>query len=120
MMLAPVLAAFPLALLYMMLVASYWHHYDIGSSGGNGFALLIFYGPGSLAIFLAISIFGWPVLRRFHVGVRLTTFFVLLAMLLALVICVTYEVRRTADYPTNVRTPFGEFLRDFVRNRFNL
>jgi hypothetical protein len=118
--LLPALAALPLAVIYMMLIGSYWYHYEMGASGGNGFALLFLYGPTAFVLFLGSAAVGWLLVRRFGGGPWLGALFSFVAMLLVFVCAVTYEVRRTANYPTDVKTPFGEFVRGFIRTRLKL
>ncbi len=114
------LAAFPLALLFIMLIGAYWYHYEMGSSGGNGMALLFLYAPASLAAFIWTAIVVFLLLRRVHLGPWLAAFFACIGMAFTFVGAFAYEARRTADYPTHIHTPLGEFLKDFARKRFKL
>lgn len=108
-----------MTLFYMRFISSYWHHYDMGFSGGNGFALVFLHGPVSLLLFLAVIVFGWLLLRWLRIGPWLGIPLIFIAMFLVLAFRMANEVRRTAGYPTDVTTPFGQFFEDFLSKCFS-
>jgi hypothetical protein len=110
-----VLLAFPLTFLFLRLVGSYWSYFGMGSSGGNGFALLFWYAPVTLASFLGVS-----GLTCFALWVRtaggLKIFIAgVVSMIAAFVLGFSLEVWRTADYPTSVQGGVLHFLWSFVK-----
>jgi hypothetical protein len=122
-LLLPLLAAFPLTFLFVMLVANYWDQYEIGELGGNSFALLFLYAPVSFAAFLGTALVGFLLLRRVRLGPWVAAFLSCIGMALLFIGGFACEVWRTADYPTQIQTPIGVFLKDFVhdtRERFKL
>lgn len=108
------LGAFPLTFLFINLVGSYWKYWDMGSSGGNGFALLFLYSPRMLVIFLVIAILMPFLLSRILARWQLTVVSIG-SLLLVFVAAFLIEVWRVLDYP-GVRTgSMGGFLFQYMR-----
>lgn len=109
--------AFPLALLFVTLIATYWGYYNIGFYGGNGFALLFMDLPASLGAFTGSGLLIWALRWRFGFKLWSTLLLSLAAMLVVFVCGFAIEVQRTTYYPTNADKNIGEFLRYFIHQR---
>lgn len=112
-----VLVSAVLVVAFLWMVAAYWSFNRIGTSGANGFALVIVVLPVLSLVFALVAIALHVVVYRRTQSWGMSTVIAISGLIAAFVLLFILEVQRTKSYPTEEKRTLGEFVHHIVGSK---